>query len=131
MNEEITNKTNSIIDGQLITSILSIIGVTLGIIIIIDQKQKANNKDGFLSDEISQQLALSIKLIFLFVAIYSLELNNESYELSQITNQNTSSLKLQITASYLNIIIALIGLYVVLTNYSDTNFQTAEVENNF
>lgn len=133
MNKEqvLRNKKNSILDGQLITSISSIIGVILGIVIIIDQKEKANGKDGFLTNDESQNIALITKLIFLFVVIYSLSLNYESLNLSKITNQDTSSLELQIKASYLSIIVALVGLYVVITNYNDSSFQPSEIENNF
>lgn len=125
------DKKNSIIDGQLINSILSIVGIILGIIIILDQKEKTNGKDGFLNSRQSQNLALLAKIIFIFVVLYALKLNYESYYLSEITNQDTSSLKLQIGASYLSIAVAVIGLYVVLTNYNDTNLQPAEIENNF
>ena len=131
MNKEVTNRKNYIIDGQLVTSIASIIGILLGIIFIIDQKQKANQKTGFITNEDSQKLALLIKLIFLVITLYSLELNYESYQLSKITNQDTSSLKLQIGASYLSVIVDLIGLYVVLTNYNNTSLQISEIENNF
>lgn len=133
MNKEqvLRNKKNSILNGQLITSISSIIGVILGIIIIIDQKEKANGKDGFLTNDESQNIALITKLIFLFVVIYSLSLNYESLDLSKATNQDTSSLELQIKASYLSIIVALVGLYVVITNYNDSSFQPSEIENNF
>lgn len=133
MNKEqvLRNKKNSILDGQLITSISSIIGVILGIVIIIDQKEIANGKDGFLTNDESQNIALITKLIFLFVVIYSLSLNYESLDLSKATNQDTSSLELQIKASYLSIIVALVGLYVVITNYNDSSFQPSEIENNF
>jgi len=131
MNEELKNKKNSIIDGQLLNSILSIVGIILGIIIILDQKEKANGKEGFLDNRQSQNIALLTKIIFVFVVFHSLQLNYESYNLSKLTNQDTSSLELQIVASYLSIAVALIGLYVVITNYGDTNFQTAELENDF
>ena len=133
MNKEqvLRDKKNSILNGQLITSISSIIGVILGIVIIIDQKEKANGKDGFLTNDESQNIALITKLIFLFVVLYSLSLNYESLELSKSTNQGTSSLELQIKASYLSIVVALVGLYVVITNYNDSSFQPSEIENNF
>lgn len=131
MNEKIKNKKNSILNGQLLNSILSIIGIIISITIIIDQKEKANNKKGFLSDNESQNIAIITKLIFSFVVFYSLNLNYESLDLSKNTNQETSSLKLQIGASYLSIIVALIGLYVATTNYSDSSFQPSEIENNF
>lgn len=131
MNEELIDKKNSILDGQLLNSILSITGIVLGIIIIIDQKEKANNKEGFLTNDKSQNIALLTKLIFVFVVIYSLKLNYDSLNLAKITNQDTSSLELQIGASYLSIIVAIVGLYVVITNYNDSNLQPSEIENNF
>lgn len=131
MNSKLENKKNYIIDGQLFNSILSIVGIIIGIIIILDQKEKANDRTGFLKSNESQNLALITKIIFVIVVFYSLYLNYESYDLATITNQDTSSLELQIGASYLSIVVSLIGLYVVLTNYSDTNLQTSEIENNF
>ena len=131
MNKDLVDRKNKIINGQLLNSILSIIGIILGIIIILDQKEKANNQDGFLSNTESQKIALLTKIIFLFIVIYSLYLNYESLNLNKSTNQDTESIELQIKGSYLSIIVALIGLYVVLTNYGDTNFQTAEIENNY
>jgi len=131
MNKDLINKKNSILNGQLTNSILSIIGILIGIIIILDQKEKANGRKGFLENKSSQDLALLSRIIFVFVVIYALKLNYESYNLSKITNQDTSSLELQITSSYLSIIVAVIGLYVVITNYSNTNLQPAEIENDF
>ncbi len=130
MREDIKNKKNSIINGNLITSILSIISIILGIVIILDQKKKANDKEEFLTNEESQKLALLTKLISLFVVLYSLNLDYQSYNLAKVTNQDTSSLRLELVASYLAIVISLINLYVVITDYSNTSFQPAEIENN-
>lgn len=131
MNKNLQDMKNSIIDGQLLNSILSILPLIIGIVIILDPKEKANKKDGFLTNKESQNLALLAKVIFVFIVLHSIELNYESYDLAKETNQNTSSLELQINASYLSIIAALINLYVVLTNYSDSSFQPAEIENSY
>ena len=130
MREDIKNKKNSIINGNLITSILSIISIILGIVIILDQKKKANGRKEFLTNEESQKLALLTKLISLFIVLYSLNLDYHSYNLAKVTNQDTSSLRLELVASYLAIVISLINLYVVITDYSNTSFQPAEIENN-
>lgn len=130
MREDIKNKKNSIINGNLITSILSIISIILGIVIILDQKKKANGRKEFLTNEESQRLALLTKLISLFIVLYSLNLDYQSYNLAKVTNQDTSSLRLELVASYLAIVISLINLYVVITDYSNTSFQPAEIENN-
>lgn len=130
MREDIRDRKNKIINGNLITSTLSIISIILGIVIILDQKKKANGKEEFLTNEESQRLALLTKLISLFVVLYSLSLDYQSYNLAKVTNQDTSSLRLELVASYLAIVISLINLYVVITDYSNTSFQPAEIENN-
>ncbi len=130
MREDIRDRKNKIINGNLITSTLSIISIILGIVIILDQKKKANGKEEFLTNEESQRLALLTKLISLFVVLYSLSLDYQSYNLAKVTNQDTSSLRLELVASYLAIVISLINLYVVIIDYSNTSFQPAEIENN-
>lgn len=130
MREDIRDRKNKIINGNLITSILSIISIILGIVIILDQKKKANGRKEFLTNEESQRLALLTKLISLFVVLYSLNLDYQSYSLAKVTNQDTSSLRLELVASYLAIVISLINLYVVITDYSNTSFQPTEIENN-
>lgn len=130
MREDIRDRKNKIINGNLITSTLSIISIILGMVIILDQKKKANGKEEFLTNEESQRLALLTKLISLFVVLYSLNLDYQSYNLAKVTNQDTSSLRLELVASYLAIVVSLINLYVVITDYSNTSFQPAEIENN-
>jgi len=130
MREDIRDRKNKIINGNLITSTLSIISIILGMVIILDQKKKANGKEEFLTNEESQRLALLTKLISLFVVLYSLSLDYQSYNLAKVTNQDTSSLRLELVASYLAIVVSLINLYVVITDYSNTSFQPAEIENN-
>lgn len=130
MREDIRDKKNKIINGNLITTTLSIISIILGMVIILDQKKKANGKEEFLTNEESQRLALLTKLISLFVVLYSLSLDYQSYNLAKVTNQDTSSLRLELVTSYLAIVISLINLYVVITDYSNTSFQPAEIENN-
>ena len=99
-------------------------------VIILDQKKKANGRKEFLTNEESQRLALLTKLISLFIVLYSLNLDYQSYNLAKVTNQDTSSLRLELVSSYLAIVISLINLYVVITDYSNTSFQPAEIENN-
>ena len=130
MREDIRDRKNKIINGNLITSTLSIISIILGMVIILDQKKKANGRKEFLTNEESQRLALLTKLISLFIVLYSLNLDYQSYNLAKVTNQDTSSLRLELVASYLAIVISLINLYVVITDYSNTSFQPAEIENN-
>ena len=127
--EERQEKKLFIIDGQLIGSILYIVSLLISIVIIIDQRKSALNKERILTNSEAQSLALANKIFIFLLILWFLYLNYESYEFSKNTNQDTSSLKLQIFASFLSIIGAIIGIYVVYTDFQNTNLQTAEIEN--
>lgn len=129
--EDLQNRQLKIIDGQLIGCVLYIISLIASIVIILNQRKVALNKEQFLTGEESQAIALTNKIFILLLIIFFLYLNYESYNLAKDTNQDTSSLELQIIASILSIVVALIGLYVVSTDFQNTNLQTAEIENPF
>lgn len=127
--EEKLNTKLFIIDGQLIGAILYIVSLVISIIIILDQRKSALNKPRILTNTEAQTLALANKIFIFLLILWFLYLNYKSYQFAQDTNQDTSALKLQIFASYLAIISGIIGIYVVSTNFSNTNLQTAEIEN--
>lgn len=127
--EERQEKKLFIIDGQLIGAILYIVSLLISIVIIIDQRKSALNKERILTNSEAQSLALANKIFIFLLVLWFLYLNYESYEFSKNTNQDTSSLKLQIFTSFLSIIGAMIGIYVVYTDFQNTNLQTAEIEN--
>ena len=127
--QDIQNQQLLIIDGQLVGCILYIISLVVSITIILDQRKKALNQEGFLTSEESQTMALLNKIFILAIILWFLYLNYKSKALATGTDQDISALELQIIASIISIIPALIGLYVVITNFSNTNLQTAEIEN--
>jgi len=127
-NERI-NKQLFIIDGQLIGAILYIVSIIISIIIILDQRRVVLNNDRILTDNEAQSLALANKIFIFLLIIWFLYLNYKSYEFAKNTNQDTTALKLQIFSSLLTIITGIIGIYVVYTNFENTNLQTAEIEN--
>lgn len=120
-----------IIDGQLIGCLLYIASLAISIIIILDQRKKALNKEGFLTTSESQTIALLNEIFILALILLFLYLNYKAKVLSDQTGQDSSSLEKQIIASFISLIPALIGLYVVVTDFSNTNLQTAEIENPF
>lgn len=120
-----------IIDGQLIASILYILSFVATIIVIINQRKLALNKKGFLTVEESQIIITLNKIFILLLLLLFVYLNYKSIKLAENTNQNTNSLNLQMISSIISLVPALIGLYVVITDFSATTFQTAEIENPF
>ena len=129
--QEIQNDQLFIIDGQLIGCILYIVSLAVSITIILNQRQRALGKEGFLTTEESQTLALLNKIFILLLILFFLYLNYKAKNLASSTNQDTNDLTLQIVAYLISLIPALIGLYVVITDFSNTNLQTAEIENPF
>lgn len=130
-NQKIQDQQLFIIDGQLIGCLLYIISLVISITIILDQRKKALRKEGYLTISESQTLALLNKIFILALILFFLYLNYKAKALSDQTGQDSSSLEKQIIASFISIIPALIGLYVVITDFSNTNLQTAEIENPF
>lgn len=129
--QDIRNQQLFILDGQLVGCILYIVSLVISIINILNQRKRALGGEGFLTPEESQTLALLNKIFILALILWFLYLNYKSKDLAASTNQDASALELQIIASFISIIPALIGLYVVVTDFSNTNLQTAEIENPF
>lgn len=129
--QKIQNQQLFIIDNQILGCLLYIASLVVSIIIILDQRKKALNKEGFLTNSESQTIALLNKIFILALILWFLYLNYKSKDLAKKTGQDSSALEKQIIASIISIIPALIGIYVVLTNFSNTNLQTAEIENPF
>lgn len=130
MNEQELQKDQLfIINGQLIGSILYILSLVATIIVIVNQRKVALNKDSFLTTEESQIIITLNKIFILLLLLLFVYLDFKSKKLAKNTNQDTASLDLQIIASIISLVPALIGLYVVITDFTATNFQTAEIEN--
>lgn len=127
--QELQKEQLFIIDGQLIGTILYILSFVATITVIVNQRKVALNKKGFLTTEESQIIITLNKIFILLLLLLFLYLDYRSKKLAKNTNQDVSSLNLQIIASIISLVPALIGLYVVITNFSATNFQTAEIEN--
>lgn len=130
-NQETQEQQLFIIDGQLVGCILYILSLGISIVLIINQRKRANGKEGFLTPKESQILALFNKIFILLLLFLFLYLDYEAKDLAENTGQDTSALELQILASIISLIPIFIGLYVVITDFSNTNLQTAEIENPF
>ncbi len=130
-NQETQEQQMLIVDGQLIGTILYIISLVISLILILNQRQRSQNKEGFLTSKESQILAFANKIFVLLLLFLFLYLDYEAKDLAEKTNQDTNALELQIIASFISFIPVLIGIYVVATDFSNTNLQTAEIENPF
>ena len=124
MNEEKLQKEQLfIIDGQLIASILYILSFVATIIVIINQRNLALNKKGFLTVEESQIIITLNKIFILLLLLLFVYLNYKSIKLAENTNQNTNSLNLQMISSIISTLsntpVGALGLGKIIPPFSD------------
>ena len=115
------------VDIQIIASIASIIAVIISIILLYNQKLDLEGEQTLFSPRETQKISEFTRDILLIVAIVFLIVNYQLYYISKEEGEDLQAYKLQIFASYLSIIAALIALYVV-RNPANRG-EIADVEN--
>lgn len=101
------------IDIQIIVSWISILAVIISIILLYNQKLELKNAQTLFTPKQTQKISEFARDLLLIVAIVFLLINYQLYYISKEEGEDLTSYKLQIVASYLSIIAALIALYVV------------------
>lgn len=103
-------------------------GITLlfSILLTYNQKLKLEKKKTILNAVNTLTLSYITRILTVAIAILFLYVNYKLYDLSKKENEDLKSYTLQIIASYLSIISALIALYVVTLSNSET---VSDVEN--
>ena len=122
-----TEKEITAIDVQIGASIASIIAVIISITLLYNQKLDLKNKQTFFNPKQTQKISEFARDILLIVAIVFLLVNYQLYNISKEEGEDLKPYELQIVASYLSIIAALIALYVV-RNPANRG-EIADVEN--
>ena len=115
------------VDIQIIASIASIIGIVISIILLYNQKLDLKGEKTIFLPKQTQKISEFTRDILLVVAIIFLIVNYQLYYISKQEGEDLKSYELQIFASYLSVIAALIALYVV-RNPSNRG-EIADVEN--
>ena len=112
---------------QIIVSLISISTVLISIILLYNHQLELNNKETFLTADEAQKLTTFNRILVVIVLIIFLIINYFLYFISKEEGENLKAYRLQITASYLSVAAALIGLYVVLKEPGGQNI--ADIEN--
>ena len=115
------------IDIQIIVSVASIIGVIISIILLYNQKLELKDEKTIFTVKETQKISEFVRDILLIVAIVFLLVNYQLYYISKEQGEDLTAYQLQIIASYLSVIAALIALYVVRNPANRGNI--ADVEN--
>ena len=114
------------INYQLIGLGLTIITTVIAILITYNQKLHLEGKKELFNSKKSLKITKINRTTILLIGILFLYINYKLYKISKEEGENLKSYKLQITASSLTTISAIIALYVVFLSNTET---LADVEN--
>ena len=101
------------IDYQITLSVLSVIAASISIILLINNKYKIINGNGFITDNNAYKNNLYNRILLALVFTGFLIINYNDYVDALNSNKNTKSHILQVYSSILVVIATLISLYVV------------------
>lgn len=113
-----------IIDAQFIVSFGFILTTIISIIINYDVKQKILNKERIFSDNQKKYVNLINRIVFTLVVIYSLYISYLQYEIKKESNPDPYIH--QIYANLLNVIAALIFLYIIYENWNEEGLNNTQ-----
>lgn len=111
---------------QIFGLVISLITLLFSILLTYNQKLKLEKKKTILNGVNTLTLSYITRILTVAIAILFLYVNYKLYNLSKKENEDLKSYTLQIIASYLSIISALIAFYVVTLSSTET---VADVEN--
>lgn len=112
---------------QLITSLIVIITVIVSLTLTYNQKLDLQNKKTIFSKKQTYNISYTNRLIILITAITFLIINYKLYQISKKEGENLKVYYLQILASILTTIAALIVFYVV--SIEPTKEEISDIEN--
>lgn len=117
----------SLLNYQIITSILFIVSLIISIILTYDEKQGLLKKPGLFSEKFDKYLNLFNRILALLIIATILWINYETYKIQKQKRSNSAPFRHQLYASVFSVISACIVLYVVIENwYSNPNITSIE-----
>ena len=117
----------NILNIQLITSLIVIITVAVSLILTYNQKLNLQNKKTIFNKKQTHNISYINRLIILITAITFLIINYKLYQISKKEGEDLLVYYLQITASILTTIAAIIVFYVV--SIEPSGDQISDIEN--
>lgn len=110
------NKEVKLLDIDIETAVLLIISLLVSIYLTTERKKRLENKKTFLNEKDDQTILLLNRLFVLIIFCISLYDSYEFYKIAKYKNEDLFPYKLQLLASILGLITALIVIYAVLYN---------------
>lgn len=113
--------------AQIIVSAISVIEIIVSILLLYNEKLEIKGEKTLFNAEQTQKISVFNRTFILVTAIIFLIINYALYKISKEQGENLKPYELQIVASYLTIIAAIIALYIVLNPTNEG--QVVDVEN--
>lgn len=123
MGDKVDDKT---IDYLISLSIISIIGISISIILLINNKLKIINGTGFIDNDDSYKINLYNRILLTIVFIAFLIINYNIYIKAKEKGYDLTSYKLQIFSSLLIVISTLVSLYVAYNYQNNSTLENPE-----
>lgn len=112
---------------QIIVSTISVIEIIVSILLLYNEKLELKGEKTLFNAEQTQKISIFNRTFILVTAVVFLIVNYVLYNISKEQGENLKPYRLQIVASYLTIIAAVITLYIVLNPTNEG--QVVDVEN--
>ncbi len=116
----------NLLNTQLITSLIVIITVILSLVLTYNQKLDIQNKKTIFTKKQTHNISYINRLTILITASIFLFINYKLYLISKKEGEDLLVYRLQITASILSIIAAIIVFYVVTIEPTGENISDIE-----
>ena len=106
-----------LVNGQIIASSLFLITIGISIVILYNQKLILENKEPILTEQEALDIALFIKVLATILLAFFLYTSVKEYEKNKNKKKEEDSF-IQVIASSLVLIAAIITLFVIVKNYN-------------
>ena len=108
------------------TAVLFIITIIISIYLTYENRQHLLNRKRILNKKDDQYILLFNRLLVFIIVLIILYDNIEGYEIAKEKNKDLKPFKIQIFASILTVITALLILYVVFYNWDNNSLSDIE-----
>lgn len=117
------NKEIDYLNYQIIISLIVIVTVIVSIFLTYNEKLGLEGKKSLFNKKTTQSISYLNRFIILITSILFLYINYRLYDISKNQGENLKNYYLQIIASVLSVIAAMIALYVVYNNSSVSDVE--------
>ena len=124
-----SNKNNKLIDLNILSSILFIIGSLVSLSITINEKRNINNEKKIYSNSQALNISFYNRILILIAVLISLYVGYNNYISEEDKTIAKYKSSLLLTTNILTVIGALIILYVSYLNKEEQSLTVSDVEN--